>query len=160
MIEADKELAQTPTGASRYGTRRACDRATISPHLTAVLLRVLEVWTSRLLHSHSPTMSTAPPIFTATSAYSLAFVASVGLVAYVAAKVLLPKDASWQDRFTFIWLVCVLTTLVRRYSNRSSAHQAFDGAIHYTLEGSFVYYSMFGRQVNTSSGPMAQMCTF
>ncbi|KAI0699313.1 Emopamil-binding protein [Cerioporus squamosus] len=83
-------------------------------------------------------MSTAPPIFTATSAYSLAFVAGVGLTAYIAAKVLLPKNASWQDRFTFIWL-------------------AFDGIIHYTLEGSFVYYSMFGRQVNTSSGPIAQM---
>ena len=38
--------------------------------------------------------------------------------------------------------------------------QAFDGIIHYTLEGSFVYYSMFGRQVITSSGPMAQMCTY
>ncbi len=37
--------------------------------------------------------------------------------------------------------------------------QAFDGIIHYTLEGSFLYYSMFGRQVKTSSGPMAQMCT-
>lgn len=50
-------------------------------------------------------MSTAPSIFTATSAYSLAFVAGVGLTAYVAAKALLPKNASWQDRFTFIWLV-------------------------------------------------------
>ena len=37
--------------------------------------------------------------------------------------------------------------------------QAFDGIIHYTLEGSFLYYSMFGRQVVTSPGPMAQMCT-
>ncbi|KAI0822350.1 Emopamil-binding protein [Trametes gibbosa] len=83
-------------------------------------------------------MSTSPPIFTATSAYSLAFVSFVGVAAYVAAKTLLPKNASWQDRVTFIWL-------------------AFDGIIHYTLEGSFVYYSMFGKQVNTSSGPMAQM---
>ncbi|KAI0755023.1 Emopamil-binding protein [Daedaleopsis nitida] len=83
-------------------------------------------------------MSTAPPIFTATSAYSLAFVAAVGLTGYLASKSLLPKNARWQDRFTFIWL-------------------AFDGIIHFTLEGSFLYYSMFGRQVNTSSGPMAQM---
>ncbi|EJF63486.1 Emopamil-binding protein [Dichomitus squalens] len=83
-------------------------------------------------------MSTVPPIFTATSAYSLAFVASVGAVAYLASKTLLPKNASWQDRFTFIWL-------------------AFDGIIHYTLEGSFLYYSLFGRQVATSSGLMAQM---
>ncbi|KAI0365720.1 Emopamil-binding protein [Pilatotrama ljubarskyi] len=83
-------------------------------------------------------MSPSPPIFTATSAYSLGFVTAVGIVAYIAAKKLLPKDAPWQDRVTFIWL-------------------AFDGIIHYTLEGSFVYYSMFGRQVITSSGPMAQM---
>ncbi|KAI0661962.1 Emopamil-binding protein [Cubamyces menziesii] len=83
-------------------------------------------------------MSAAPQIFTATSAYSLAFVTAVGIAAYVAAKSLLPKNASWQDRVTFIWL-------------------AFDGIIHYTLEGSFVYYSMFGKQVITSSGPMAQM---
>ncbi|OSD07261.1 Emopamil-binding protein [Trametes coccinea BRFM310] len=83
-------------------------------------------------------MSASPQIFTATSAYSLAFVTGVGVAAYLAAKSLLPKNASWQDRVTFIWL-------------------AFDGIIHYTLEGSFVYYSLFGRQVNTSSGPMAQM---
>ncbi|CDO71431.1 hypothetical protein BN946_scf184909.g25 [Trametes cinnabarina] len=83
-------------------------------------------------------MSAAHQIFTATSAYSLAFVSAVGIAAYIAAKSLLPKNASWQDRVTFIWL-------------------AFDGVIHYTLEGSFVYYSLFGRQVNTSSGPMAQM---
>ncbi|KAI0354888.1 Emopamil-binding protein [Trametes cingulata] len=83
-------------------------------------------------------MSPSPPIFTATSAYSLSFVTAVGIVAYAAAKKLLPKDATWQDRVTFIWL-------------------AFDGIIHYTLEGSFVYYSVFGRQVITSSGPMAQM---
>ncbi|OJT14678.1 Emopamil-binding protein-like [Trametes pubescens] len=83
-------------------------------------------------------MSTSPPIFTATSAYSLAFVSAVGVAAYVASKSLLPKNASWQDRVTFIWL-------------------AFDGIIHFTLEGSFLYYSMFGKQVITSSGPMAQM---
>lgn len=50
-------------------------------------------------------MSTSPPIFTATSAYSLAFVSAVGVAAYVASKSLLPKNASWQDRVTFIWLV-------------------------------------------------------
>ncbi|KAH9850112.1 Emopamil-binding protein [Lenzites betulinus] len=83
-------------------------------------------------------MSASPPIFTATSAYSLAFVSFVGVTAYFAAKSLLPKNASWQDRVTFIWL-------------------AFDGIIHFTLEGSFLYYSMFGKQVITSSGPMAQM---
>lgn len=51
-------------------------------------------------------MSTeAPTIFTATSAYSLAFVAIVAVVAWVSANALLPKDAKWQDRFTWIWLV-------------------------------------------------------
>ncbi|KAI0917313.1 hypothetical protein AcW1_007469 [Taiwanofungus camphoratus] len=82
--------------------------------------------------------SIASPIFTETSAYSLAFVAVVGIVAYVSSKTLLPKGAKWQDRFTFIWL-------------------AFDAMIHFTFEGSFLYLSTFGRQVNTSVGPFAEM---
>ena len=50
--------------------------------------------------------STQPPsVFTATSAYSLAGVAGIGLVASTAARALLPKNAPWQDRVTFIWLV-------------------------------------------------------
>lgn len=32
--------------------------------------------------------------------------------------------------------------------------------IHTGFEGSFLYLSVFGRQVNTSSGPFATMCTF
>ncbi|OBZ71297.1 Emopamil-binding protein-like protein [Grifola frondosa] len=83
-------------------------------------------------------MSNASQIFTATSAYSLAFVTLVGVAAYASSKALLPRNARWQDRVTFVWL-------------------AFDGIIHFSLEGSFLYYSMFGRQVNTSPGPMAQM---
>ncbi|PCH40113.1 hypothetical protein WOLCODRAFT_88478 [Wolfiporia cocos MD-104 SS10] len=82
--------------------------------------------------------SVAPTIFTATSAYSLAFVAVVGVVAYVSANALLPKNARWQDRFTWIWL-------------------AFDAMIHFTFEGSFLYLSTFGRQVNTSVGPFAEL---
>lgn len=49
--------------------------------------------------------SPQPPIFTETSAYSLAFVTAVGITAHVAAKALLPKNARWQDRVTFVWLV-------------------------------------------------------
>jgi hypothetical protein len=49
--------------------------------------------------------STAQPLFTATSAGSLGAVAAVGLVSYIGAKTLLPRDAKWQDRFTFIWFV-------------------------------------------------------
>lgn len=66
----------------------------------------------------------APTIFTATSAFSLAGVAGIGAVAYTASQALLPKNAKWQDRFTFIWLVCTtfhcaqalpfLTTLLNR----------------------------------------------
>ncbi|GBE84972.1 predicted protein [Sparassis crispa] len=82
--------------------------------------------------------SATPPIFTATSAYSLAFVAVVGLVAYTTSKALLPQNAKWQDRATYIWL-------------------AFDAMIHFSFEGSFLYLSVFGRQVNTSVGPFAEL---
>jgi len=82
--------------------------------------------------------TTNPTIFTATSAYSLAGVALVGAVAYTGSKILLPRGARWQDRYTFIWL-------------------AFDAMIHFTFEGSFLYLSLFGRQVNTSVGPLAEM---
>ena len=44
----------------------------------------------------------------------------------------------------------------------SSPHfesQTFDALIHFSYEGSWLYYSTFGRQVNTSAGPLAQMCT-
>ena len=46
-----------------------------------------------------------PSVFTATSAYSLAGVAGIAVVATTAARALLPKNAPWQDRVTFIWLV-------------------------------------------------------
>lgn len=51
------------------------------------------------------TTEAAPTIFTATSAYSLAFVAVVAVVAWISANTFLPKNARWQDRFTWIWLV-------------------------------------------------------
>lgn len=49
--------------------------------------------------------STTTTLFTATSAYSLGAVATLGLVAYIGSKTLLSKNAKWQDRATFIWLV-------------------------------------------------------
>ncbi|KZT73742.1 Emopamil-binding protein [Daedalea quercina L-15889] len=80
----------------------------------------------------------ALPVFTETSAYSLGFVAVVGAAAYVSSKRYLPATASWQDKFTWIWL-------------------AFDAMIHFTFEGSFLWLSTFGRQVNTSEGPFAEL---
>jgi len=84
------------------------------------------------------TTEAVPTIFTATSAYSLVFVAAVAVVAWVSGNALLPKNARWQDRAAWIWL-------------------AFDGMIHLSLEGSFLYLSTFGRTVITSEGPFAQM---
>ncbi|KAF9005424.1 Emopamil-binding protein [Cyathus striatus] len=80
----------------------------------------------------------APTIFTLTSALSLAGVTLVGSLAYMGANLFLPKNARWQDRYTFIWL-------------------AFDALIHFSFEGSWLFLSMFGRQVNTSAGPFAEM---
>ncbi|KAL4250621.1 EBP family protein [Abortiporus biennis] len=84
------------------------------------------------------TESDIPTIFTATSAYSLAGVAVVATIASVTANTFLPKNARWQDRFTWIWL-------------------AFDAMIHFSFEGSFLYLSTFGRQVVTSEGPFAEL---
>ncbi|KAG6330693.1 hypothetical protein ID866_8393 [Astraeus odoratus] len=80
-------------------------------------------------------------VFTATSAYSLLAVAAVGLVAATASKILL-RRASWQDKFTFIWLVRI---------------KAFDGMTHLVLEGSFVYLSTFGRTVDASEGMFSEL---
>ena len=121
--------------------------------------------------------STQPPsVFTATSAYSLAGVAGIALVASTAARALLPKNASWQDRATFIWLVRTpipntlfsLPLLTATTRTRPSIYaagpksppppQTFDALIHFIFEGSFLALSTFGRTVNTSSGPLAQMC--
>jgi hypothetical protein len=50
-------------------------------------------------------MADAPTIFTKTSAYSLGGVVTVGFIAYLGSKTFLPKNARWQDRYTFVWLV-------------------------------------------------------
>lgn len=64
------------------------------------------------------TAEAAPTIFTATSAYSLAFVTVVAVVAWQSANVFLPKNARWQDRFTWIWLVRIhyVVTFLIAYS--------------------------------------------
>ena len=85
--------------------------------------------------------STPPTIFTATSAYSLAGVVTIGLLSYIGSKTLLPKNARWQDKATFAWL-------------------AFDAMIHFSFEGPFLYLSTFGRSVNTSVGPFAELCKY
>lgn len=54
--------------------------------------------------SSSETMS-QPSVFTAISAYSLAGVAGVGIVATAAGRTLLPQNAPWKDRVFFVWLV-------------------------------------------------------
>jgi hypothetical protein len=72
------------------------------------------------------TPSPSPSVFTATSAYSLAGVAGIAIIAKTAAGTLLPRNARWQDRVAFIWLVrstpplptqtifwALLTTLIR-----------------------------------------------
>jgi len=83
-------------------------------------------------------MADSPTIFTQTSAYSLGAVVALGVSAYIGSKIFLPKNASWQDRYTFVWL-------------------AFDALIHFTFEGPFLWMSVFGRQVNTQTGPFAQL---
>ncbi|KAI0322411.1 Emopamil-binding protein [Amylostereum chailletii] len=77
--------------------------------------------------------TTSPTIFTATSAYSLAGVAGLGTVAYVANRV--PSQ------------------------ERTHAGQVytFDALIHFIFEGSFLWNSMFGRSVNTGTNMFAEM---
>lgn len=95
-------------------------------------------------------------IFTLTSLYSLLGVTAIAGVAAAASITLLPKDATKMDRWTFVWVV-----RNRILSNTSPRldFQIFDALIHFCYEGSWLYYSTFGRQVNTSVGPLAQMCT-
>ncbi|KAJ2912115.1 hypothetical protein MD484_g8297, partial [Candolleomyces efflorescens] len=83
-------------------------------------------------------MSDFSAVFTKTSAFSLAGVVLLGTVAYLASKALLPKSTRWQDKYIFVWL-------------------AFDALIHFIFEGSFLWHSVFGRQVNTDTGVFAEM---
>ncbi|KZV84520.1 Emopamil-binding protein [Exidia glandulosa HHB12029] len=70
--------------------------------------------------------------------FALSFVAAIYLIAVVGARVVLTKNASFRDKFTFIWL-------------------AFDGLIHFCVEGPFLYSSTGGRTINTSTGILAEM---
>ena len=59
-----------------------------------------------VLHLFSPsTMSSLDQVFTLISALSLLGVAGIGVIATAGANALLPKNARWQDKFAFIWLV-------------------------------------------------------
>ncbi|KAL0961389.1 hypothetical protein HGRIS_006340 [Hohenbuehelia grisea] len=127
--------------------RKLCRRVSWPVTLTRFLLKVVERFVLEPTFLSTAIIDTLivmvleatnSTIFTATSAYSLAGVAFVGTLAYIGANVLLPKNARWQDHYTFIWL-------------------AFDAMIHFSFEGSFLYLSTFGRQVSTSVGPFAEM---
>ncbi|KAF8133806.1 Emopamil-binding protein [Boletus edulis] len=78
------------------------------------------------------------PVVTLTSVVSLSAIAALAVIATAGANKLLPKNVRSQDKFTFIWL-------------------AFDALIHFTLEGSFLYLSTFGRSPNTSTGFFADL---
>lgn len=103
-----------------------------------------------------------PQFFTATSAYSLAAVSAIAAVATVGSRVYLPKNARWQDKATFIWLVRRFRSTRNSLqgvseTNCNSIHQAFDALIHFSFEGSFLYLSTFGRSVNASQGIFAEL---
>ncbi|KAF9783379.1 Emopamil-binding protein [Thelephora terrestris] len=83
-------------------------------------------------------MTDTTSAFTATSAFSIAGVFGALAFAYFGLAKLLPKTASRTDKFTFVWL-------------------AFDALIHFTYEGPWLYFSTFGRTVNGSVGPLAEM---
>ncbi|KAG6889880.1 hypothetical protein C0995_013854 [Termitomyces sp. Mi166 len=87
----------------------------------------------------TPDSKSLADIFTLTSAYSLGGVVLLATVATFAAHIYLPSNSRSVDKYTFIWL-------------------GFDALIHFFFEGSFLYLSVFGRQVNTSTGPFAAMC--
>eukprot|EP01117_Protostelium_nocturnum_P013421 TRINITY_DN5002_c0_g1_i1.p1 TRINITY_DN5002_c0_g1~~TRINITY_DN5002_c0_g1_i1.p1 ORF type:complete len:215 (-),score=58.97 TRINITY_DN5002_c0_g1_i1:85-729(-) len=71
-------------------------------------------------------MST-PFVIDIVTVYSLFSVVVILFLAYLSSKYLLPKEASKGDRLTFIWL-------------------AFDALIHFLLEGSFLFHSLFTSQ--------------
>lgn len=78
-------------------------------------------------------------LFTPTTIFSLLGVVAILVAAYAASALLLSKSARAVDRYIFIWL-------------------AFDALIHFIFEGSFLYYSTFGRTVFRGSGPFAELC--
>lgn len=113
--------------------------------------------------------SSEASFFTATSAFSLAFVFGIAVTAVVSANAFLPKKATWQDRFTWKWMVRRILSRAERGHQRVQPSpssrsplvvhrtQIFDGLIHFSWEAIFLYYSVFGRTVDTSSGPLVEM---
>lgn len=69
------------------------------------------------------------------------FAAVCGLfgAAYGLSRRLISSNAAVSTRIAFIWF-------------------AFDGLIHLVFEGSWLYLSLGGRTVNTTSGPFAELC--
>ncbi|EJD45676.1 Emopamil-binding protein [Auricularia subglabra TFB-10046 SS5] len=72
------------------------------------------------------------------SFFALGFVGAISAIAFLGARVVLTKNSTFRDKFTFIWL-------------------AFDGLIHFCVEGPFLYHSTGGRTINTSTGILADM---
>ncbi|KAG9293446.1 hypothetical protein G9A89_009170 [Geosiphon pyriformis] len=74
-----------------------------------------------------------------TTFYSLLFTLLLIAIAFGVAQIFLPNEISiGVEKYIFIWLV-------------------WDALIHFILEGPFVYMSIFGRTVATSSGPLAEL---
>jgi hypothetical protein len=59
----------------------------------------------------TPASMSTPDIFTITTVYALAAVIGIGVIAKIGSDVLLPKNASSKDKFTFIWLVCIFPSV-------------------------------------------------
>lgn len=76
-------------------------------------------------------------IFSAVSLYSLLGVLAILLVAERLASIRLPQRSA-KDKAIYVWL-------------------CFDALIHFVFEGSFLYYSTFGRTAQTSDGMFAAM---
>jgi len=82
-------------------------------------------------------MATEIP-FTEISFFSLLAVFAASVAGYFGSSVVLNKNSTSWERFAFIWL-------------------AFDGLIHFCIEGPFLYLSLQGRTINSSTGPLADM---
>ena len=100
-------------------------------------------------------MSEESQVLTLSSVGGLAYVAVIGLLANMSAKVYLPKTAKWQDKFTWFWMVRTFLPVFTTFSDHRL--QAFDGMIHCSFEAAFLYLSVFGRQVSTSHGIVAEI---
>ncbi|CAG8606827.1 5715_t:CDS:2 [Ambispora leptoticha] len=74
-----------------------------------------------------------------TAIYSLLFTLLLFIVSFVVAYNFLSREKfKTSEKYVFMWLT-------------------WDALVHLILEGSFVYMSILGRTVETSSGPMAEL---